>query len=141
MSKKILSLVIVCVLTHLLAGIEPARAQSANQSPSKEDQQAERIKLKVQDLGVSARITVIFKNGKEFYGSVAQIDDDNFQLLEVDQKRLMSIAYKDVKKVRFGYGNPNPFNGKRWHPRWGRIAGIAVIALLGIIVPLSIPKT
>ena len=144
MSKKILSLALLCVLTHLAACVKPASAfprQPANQSPSKEDQQAEKIKLKVQDLGMSTRITVIMKNGKQYYGSVAQIGDDSFQVLEVDQRQLITIAYKDAKKVWFDYGNPNPFTGRRWNPKWGRIALLGVIAMIGILIPLTIPKT
>src|SRR4029079_8524440 len=115
MSKKILSAALACLLGFMFACVKPAAAspaQPSNQQPSKQDQQAERIKTKVQDLGVSTKITVILKTGQELYGSVAAIDDDTFQTLEVDQKRLMTIAYKDVKKIRFDYGNPNPFNGK-----------------------------
>jgi membrane-bound lytic murein transglycosylase B len=144
MSKKTLSVALACLLSFMFACVKPASARqalSSNQQPSKEDQQAERIKTKVQDLGVSTKITVILKTGRELYGSVAAIGDDSFQTLEVDQKSLMTIAYKDVKKIRFDYGNPNPFNGKRWNPKWGRIAGVAVFVFLVVVIPLSIPRT
>jgi hypothetical protein len=140
MAKKVLSLALACLLAHLFTSVKPASA-SPNQSPSKDDQQAEKIKRKVQDLGVSARVTVILKNGQERYGSVAAIGDDSFQILEVDQKQLMTISYKDAKKVRYNYGGPNPFNGKRWNPKWGVIMSAALIGFILIIVPLSIPKT
>lgn len=144
MSKKILSLALACLLSHLFICVKPASASPAqlpNQPPSKVDQQAEKIKRKVQDLGVSARVTVILKNEQERYGSLAQIEDDSFQIVEVDQKQLMTISYKEVKKVRYDYGKPNPFNGKRWNPKWGLIATIALLGFMVIVIPLSIPRT
>ena len=144
MSKKFLATALIFSLLQIFINVGPAwarPAQSSTQSPSKDDRLAEQIKQKVQDLGVSTQLTVILKNGREFYGGVSAIDDDTFQILEVDQKRLISIAYKDVKKVRYSYGNPNPFNGKRWNPIWGRIAALGVLVLFVVVVPLSIPKT
>jgi small nuclear ribonucleoprotein (snRNP)-like protein len=144
MSKKILSMALACLLVYLFVCVKPvsaSQAQPSNQQPSKADQQAERIKIKVQNLGISTRVTVILKTGRELYGSVAAIDDDSFQTLEVDQKQLVTIAYKDVKNIRFDYGNPNPFNGKRWNPKWGRIAVMGLFAFLVVIIPLTIPRT
>jgi hypothetical protein len=142
MLRKTIATAIACSLLHVAVSDAWARAaQSSSQSASKDDRLAEHIKQKVQDLGVSARITVILKNGNELYGGVSAIDDDTFQILEVDQRRLITIGYKDVKKVRYSYGNPNPFNGKRWNPIWGRVAAIGVLVLFVVVVPLSIPKT
>ncbi|MFL6274930.1 MAG: hypothetical protein ACJ74G_06930 [Blastocatellia bacterium] len=166
MWKRILSMALVCALYFCFVCVKPGLAQSPAERPfavpvetrdqaqagqtdnqpappqtAKEAQQAGRIKRDVENHGVASKITVILKDNQERYGEIARIDDDTFQVVEVDMKQLLTFAYKDVKKVRFNYGNPNPFNGKRWHPRWGHIAGIAVIAFILIVIPLSIPRT
>jgi len=166
MWKRILSMALVCALYFCFVCVKPGLAQSPAEKPSatpdesrdqaptgqtnnqpatpqtaKEAQQAARIKRDVENHGVASKITVILKDNQERYGEIARIDDDTFQVVEVDMKQLVTFAYKDVKKVRFNYGGPNPFNGKRWHPRWGLIGFVAVMALIFIAIPLSIPRT
>jgi hypothetical protein len=108
---------------------------------AKDAKQIARIKREVDNYGVAAKVTVILKDKQERYGEITQIDDDTFQIVEIDMKRLLTFAYQDVQKVRYSYGNPNPFTGKRWHPRWGHIAAIALTAFLLVIIPLSVPRT
>jgi hypothetical protein len=80
-------------------------------------------------------------NGNERYGSIERIDENSFQLAEVDIKQMVTISYSEVKRVRAGYGNPNQFTGKRWNPIWAKISVAAVIVMFAVIIPLSVPRT
>jgi len=166
MLRRILSIALVCALVASFVCVKPGLAQTQTSKPSaatvndrnqpptdktdtkptprpsaKDAKQIDRIKRDVENYGIATKVTIILKDNQERYGEIAQIDDDTFRIVEVDMKQLQTFAYKDVKKVRFNYGNPNPFTGKRWHPRWGFIAVIALTAFLLIIVPLSVPRT
>jgi len=112
---------------------------NAGQSKAKaKGDRAEQVKWKIRSLGVASRVTVQLNNGNERYGSVERIDEDSFQLAEVDLKQVFTVAYNDVRKIREGYGNPNQFTGKRWNPIWAKIAVTAVVVLFAVVVPLGI---
>jgi hypothetical protein len=138
MLRRILSIALVCAVTVGFVCVKPGFAQPQS---AKDAKQIDRIKRDVENYGIATRVTVILKDNQERYGEIAQIDDDTFRIVETDMKQLLTFAYKDVKKVRFNYGNPNPFTGKRWHPRWGHIAILALTAFFLIIIPLSVPRT
>lgn len=121
---------------------QPQADRSASpRPPTKEDSRADQIKWKVRSLGIAARVTIILNSGNERYGSVELIDDDSFQLAEVDLKQVFTIGYSEVKKVREGYGNTNRFTGKRWNPIWAKISVVAVIVMFAVVIPLSVPRT
>jgi hypothetical protein len=111
------------------------------QAQSKEEKRIKDIKNKLRQMGLARRVTVVLVNENERYGSIERIDEDSFQLAEVDLNQQVAILYKDIKKVRTGYGQFNPFSGKRVNPAWNLIAKIAVFAFLVIVVPLSFPRT
>ncbi len=108
---------------------------------AKEDRRAEQIKWKLRSLGIASRVTIMLNNGNERYGSIERIDEDSFQIAEVDLKQVFTVSYSEVKKVREGYGKPNQFTGKRWNPIWAKISLVAVIVMFVVVVPLSIPRT
>ena len=112
-----------------------------SKTTTKADQRAADIKLKVRSLGIASRVTVQLNNGNERYGSIERIDEDSFQLAEVDVKQVFTVSYSDVRKIREGYGNPNQFTGKRWNPIWAKIAVTAAIVMFAIVIPLSILGT
>jgi hypothetical protein len=114
------------------AASQPASDPAPAQKKSKEAAAAEEVKRKIVAMGIASRVTVVLKNGNEYYGAISGIEDDRFQLSEIDLKREVAIGYTDVKKVRSGFGNPNPLNGKRWHPAW-HIAGLAIAAGLLVV--------
>jgi hypothetical protein len=119
---------------------QKAVATKQSKTRAKEDR-AEQIKWKIRSLGIASRVTVQLNNGNDRYGSIERIDEDSFQLAEVDLKQVFTVPYSDVRKIREGYGNPNQFTGKRWNPIWAKIAVTAVIVMFAIVIPLSIPKT
>ena len=104
---------------------------------AKEDRRAEQIKAKLRDLGIASRVTIILNNGNDRYGSIERLDEDSFQIAEVDMKQIFTVAYSDVKKVREGYGNPNQFTGKRWNPIWAKLSLAAAIVLLVVVIPVA----
>jgi hypothetical protein len=117
------------------------KADTAKTRQAKPTDRAQQIKWKIRGLGIASRVTVQLNNGNERYGSIERIDEDSFQLAEVDIKQVLTVAYSDVKKIREGYGNPNQFTGKRWNPIWAKIAVTAVIVMFAVVIPLSIQKT
>ena len=134
MKHCLIALVLVCTVA-----VNAPRGQS--KTTSKEEKRVEEVKWKIRNLGIASRVTVKLNNGNERYGSIEHIDEDSFQLAEVDLKQVYTVSYSDVRKIREGYGNPNQFTGKRWNPIWAKISVAAVIVLFAIVIPLSIPRT
>jgi hypothetical protein len=120
---------------------QPQMDKSASaRPPAKADRRVEQIKSKLRSLGIASRVTVMLNNGNERYGSIERLDEDSFQVAEVDLKQVFTVAYSDVKKVREGYGNTNQFTGKRWNPIWAKISLVAVIATF-VVAFLIVPQT
>jgi len=113
-----------------------ALCQSTQNTPS----QVQNVKDQVQKIGVTKKVTVILLTGKEYYGAIDKIEPDRFEIAEVDLKQRMEFNYKDVEKVRKGYGGRG-FGGKRVNPRHNLIAGIAVVGLLFGIAILTATHT
>lgn len=121
---------------------EPKADKSASpRTAAKEDRRAEQIKWKLRSLGIASRVTILLNNRNERYGSIERIDEDSFQLAEVDLKQVFTVSYNEVKRVREGYGNPNQFTGRRWNPIWAKISLVAVIVMFAVVIPLSVPRT
>ena len=100
------------------------------------DDRAKEVKRAVGRIGVASKITVSLKNGDDLHGAVTTMEDEKFELAEIDLHQIITIEYKDVKKVRSGYGGINLFTGRRTsRPHW--VAPVLTIGLLGLlIVPL-----
>lgn len=120
---------------------EPQRDKSTSPGSVAKDRRAEQIKWKLSSLGIASRVTIVLNNGNERYGSLERIDEDSFELAEVDLKQVFTVSYSEVKKVREGYGNTNQFTGKRWNPIWAKISLVAVIVMFAVVIPLSVPRT
>jgi hypothetical protein len=110
----------------------PAFCQAPQNIPSR----IQKVKDQVQNIGIAEDATVILLTGKEYYGAISKIEPDSFEFAEVDLKQKMAFAYKDVKKVRKGYGG-RTFGGKRVNPRTSMIAGIAVVGGLITLVAVA----
>lgn len=73
-------------------------------------------------------------DGSEYYGNLSSIEADSFSIREVDLKKVLTLRYEEVKKVRKDYGRRG-FGGRRVHPRTNRIAAVLILAaLLGIVI-------
>jgi hypothetical protein len=114
-----------------------AFCQSQQNSPS----QVQKVKDQVQKFGIAEDVTVILLTGKEYYGAISKIESDIFEIAEVDMRQKMSFDYKDVKKVRKGYGDQHLITGKRGNPRTQAIIAIVVVGALFGLAILAVPKT
>src|SRR5215510_15056900 len=85
------------------------------QSPQNRPAPAPRIqtvKDYVQKIGQGKDVTVIMFSGVEYYGAISKIEDDSFEIAEVDLKQMVAISYADVMKVGRGYSEMNS-SGRR----------------------------
>lgn len=115
--------------TQEQTGTKPEAQAGQTQQPAPTEKQVEKIMRTVFNVGVGQRMTVFLKNGDTLHGTLAQIEEDSFQVSEVDMRQTLTVRYDDVKKVRSGYGGINLFTGKRTSPRRGvRIALLSTLA-------------
>jgi small nuclear ribonucleoprotein (snRNP)-like protein len=80
------------------------------QSPQNSPAPAPRIqtvKDYVQKIGQGKEVTVIMFSGVEYYGAISKIEQDSFEIAEVDLKQMVAISYADVMKVGRGYSEMN----------------------------------
>ena len=120
----------------ILPVFPPARAQQPQGSTAKID----KIAAKIMKIGVRADVTVKLYNGKTLHGFINRIEDQEFEISEVDLKTSVVVRYDQVKKVESGYG-PKGLLGNRVSKkgrRIGTIIGLASLAIPFVIVALSI---
>jgi hypothetical protein len=120
----------------VLGNNAPAFCQAPQNIPS----QVQKVKDQVQMIGIAEDATVILLTGKEYYGGISKIGPDSFEIAEVDLKQKMAFDYKDVKKVRKGYGGRGR-GGKRVNPHTSRIVGIAVVGGLITLVAVALSQS
>ena len=113
-------------------------AQNTSSNKSKKLSKTEKIKKKVESIGIGGKITVIKMNNGKSFGTVVEINDDNFQIKDVDSPQTLSFAYLDLKKVTTGDGERNLFTGQRHNPKKGWLYGIAIFGTLFIILGVAL---
>jgi len=126
---------LVAILVSLSLLLVSAQQVWSQQSAPALDQQAAKIKKRVDELRLGRDVTVVMFRGREYYGFIQDIGPESFVVAEVDLKQPVTIDYSEVKKVRKGYGGKNYITGKRVNPKTNRIASVA---LLGAFVLLPI---
>jgi hypothetical protein len=122
-------------------GGDPVVEPVSKQAPAPMDPHTEQIKRAVQRIGLASKITVILKKKGALHGAITTIDNQAFQVAEVDLHRIVTIDYKDVAKVRSGYGSLNIFTGKHTtqFPHW--VDPIIVMGVVGLILlPVLLTK-
>ena len=107
---------------------------SLPQQASNPNSKAEKIKSQVNKIGTDAKITAKLVDGRTYHGKIKLIDQDNFQIDEVDLKQVITINYAETKKVYEGYGGKG-FGGKRVGQHstligFAALAGIITVALV-----------
>jgi len=126
---------LLCVLLIVLV-FPRAHAQQSQASTAQTDKMA----AKIMKIGIRANVTVKLHNGKTLHGFINRIEDQQFEISEVDLKTILVIRYDKVKKVESGYG-PKGLLGNRVGKkgrRIGTIIGLAALAIPIIIVAVSI---
>src|SRR5262247_4022632 len=77
------------------------------------ERQIQTVKDYVQKIGQGKDVTVILFSGVEYYGAISKIEEDDFEVAEVDLKQMVAISYADVYIVEKGYGKMNSYTGTR----------------------------
>jgi hypothetical protein len=120
--------------------ILPLFPQARGQQPQASTAQTDKIAAKIMKIGIRSNVTVKLYNGKTLHGFVNRIEDQQFEISEVDLKTTLVIRYDQVKKVESGYG-PKGLLGNRVGKkgrRIGTIIGFAALAVPLIVVAISI---
>lgn len=117
--------------------VPPAFAQQPQPTPNA---QTTKIESKVRKIGIRSDVTVKLNNGKTYHGFINHIDDEQFEMGEVDLKTSIVVRYDQVKKVESGYGPKGPLGnrvGKKGR-RIGTIIGISALVIPIILVATSL---
>jgi ribosome maturation factor RimP len=102
------------------------------------ERQIQTVKDYVQKIGQGKDVTVIMFSGVEYYGAISKIEEDSFEIAEVDLKQMVTISYADLYRVEKGYGDMNSSTGTRQKGVSSRSFWILMIAGLGATVGLAI---
>ena len=98
------SLITIIFMLILIVRIPAVGIADPVQTPKSSDTRIEKVKAKVNRIGVREDITVFHINGKKYHGFVLRISDTDFEITEVDRKTNYTFQYSEVKKVDEGYG-------------------------------------
>lgn len=130
------SLAIFITSNHLcFAQTNPA---NPNQTKQVQGNKAEKLKKRVEKIGVGGKITAVKLDGRDFYGSVSNIEPDGFQMVEVDSKQTLGFKYTELKKIHEGDGERNLITGKRNNPRRGWLYVAAIAGTLAVILAVGL---
>jgi hypothetical protein len=121
----------------------PGFAQARDQQPGPKPQSAaqrDKMESKIRKIGIRSNVTVKLYNGKTYHGFINRIDDEEFEIGEIDLKTSIVVRFDQVKKVESGYGPKGPLGnrvGKNGR-RIGTIFGLAVLAIPIIAVAIAL---
>lgn len=134
------SILVVLMLTALL--VIENRVCLAQTNSKKEVQAAalEKLKKKINDIGIGGKITVIKLDERKFFGKITGIEDDAFQISDVDSGQTIVFKYAELKKVQKGDGERNAFTGKRNNPsaKRGLLFGAAIFGTLIVLIVIGL---
>jgi hypothetical protein len=131
--KSLIAIIFMLILT---VRIPAASIADPVQTPKSSDTRIEKVKAKVNKIGVRENITVFHIDGKKYHGFVLRISDTDFEITEVDRKTNYTFQYSDVKKVDEGYGEKGPLGNRvgRRGRLFGLIAGFTVAVVLPMVL-------
>ena len=120
--------------------ILPVFPQASAQPSQASTDKTDKIAAKIMKIGIRADVTVKLYNGKTLHGFINRIEDQEFEISEVDLKTSLVIRYNEVKRVESGYGPKNLLGNRisKKGRRIGTIIGIAALAVPFVIVAVSI---
>src|SRR5438270_4471331 len=113
---------------------------SMPQTSSSRISQVEKIKSQVKEIGTNGKITVRLTDGRTYHGKIRLIQEDNFQVDEVDLKQVVSIDYVAAKKVYEGYGGKG-FGGKRVGQHSTLIGLAAAAGIIAVVLVFVATQT
>ena len=122
--------------TQVPATAQTGKPAAPTQSQAPLDNRAEKVRQRVQKIGLSQTVTVIMPREDDLHGTIIDIGEQSFQLAEVDLRQTITVRYADVKKVRTGYApRPDLFTGQRNSPP----KGLRIAAFAGLIFAVALP--
>ena len=129
------------IFAHLL-GVDGLAQTPAQTPPPRSNASAQlatetqKIEEQIAKIGVGSDVTIVRRDGQEFYGSIGNIDSDSVFIRDVELKANVEINYQQIKKVSKGYGNSRALNGKRIPPKRHLIGLIVLGGLLATLLIL-----
>ena len=106
------------------------------QQPAPSEKQTEKVMHDVFNVGVGQGMTVFLRNSDTLHGTLTEIREDDFKIVEVDRRQAFTVRYDEVKKVRRGFGGINLFTGQRTHP--SRARTVVRFSVLAFVMALPI---
>jgi len=76
------------------------------------DKSVAKIKAKVEKIDVRADLTIGMANRRTHQGFGTKIDDDSFEITEVDLNAMLTIRYEVVKSIESGYSEKGPLGDR-----------------------------
>jgi len=115
----------------LASGVKGQTQNNTNaaQQAARLDTHAAKIREQVKGMGVGHKITVDRRQGEDLHGSISDVGEESFEIVEVDQRQHVTVRYDEVKKVRGVYGDRGA-SGHRPNPRTSLLIGAGVIGFL-----------
>ena len=101
---------------------------------------ATKIWEQVFKLGVGHDITVKTISGASYHGQISRVDDNEFEIREVDLHQKIHWYYSEVKSVRGDYSSKNIF-GKRHNTRYDQVITAGGLGGIMLLILLSVAKT
>jgi hypothetical protein len=136
--RLIVTLLVTCALaTYNVVPVLQAQTPQKGAAASKQAEETKRIKERILKIGPGNDVTIVRRDGREFYGRIESIGDDGVSIYEVDLKVKVEISFDQIKNVSKGYGSTRAWNGKRIPPKKrliGLIIGIGVLILPVILI-------
>lgn len=136
MLTKALSVALAALLSSITASAVYARSQDDQQT-----RRIEKIKESVRKLGVGseARVEVTLQDGRKFKGTIREVTDESFLVLEEKTKTPIDVTYSQVAKLKGKNGLTAAKVGINVAKGVGIVAGVA--AAFTLLLYLVIPKT
>jgi len=82
------------------------------------------------------KITVDLRQGEDLHGSISNVGEESFEIVEVDQRQRVTVRYGEVRKVRGVYGEPNAL-GRRQNPRIGYFVVGGILGFLFVVAAIA----
>lgn len=119
-----------------------AQTNPTNQSQTKQVQETkiEKLKKRIEEIGVGGKITVVRLDNRDFYGKVSNIEADGFQINEVDLKQTINFEYTEIKKIKTGEGGKSLITGKRANSKYSWLIGVATFGTLFVLLGVALSK-
>ncbi len=134
--STLVTLAILITNNHLcFAQTNPANSSQTTQVKTAK---LEKLKKRVEKIGVGGEITVIRLDERDFYGKVSNLEADGFQIDEVDLKQTIDFKYTEIKKIKTGEGGKSLITGKRANHKNGWVFGVAIFGTLFVLLGVAL---